>query len=236
MVPILSDGHPNPFVFQFADRFVPISQFDNVISSVVNVYSFFIFNNLFLSFQNFIFISQFKDVSLSVSNFSSLDILDNCISKNFWIKYDFSMSIYDFEKCDVQCSHYQTLHWKTKMKMKNIFYSKCCKNGKINLFSIFEFFSLLRELFTAATPQTRQFWKIIWKYNNTIAFTFVIIDSNKWLKFNFINSQFFWFMMNCIINKIHWFHQIFYLFMFNEFFMIFFTSRGMFMNVNLNWI
>ena len=101
------------------------------------------------------------------------------------------MSIHDFEKCDVQCPHYQALHWKIKTKIKNTFYSKCCKNEKINLSSMSEFLPLLRELFTAVTPRTRQFQKIIWKYNNAVVFTSVVTDSNKWLKFNFINSQFF---------------------------------------------
>ena len=40
----------DPFVFQFADRFVFISQFNNVISFVVNVFSFFVFNSFFLFF------------------------------------------------------------------------------------------------------------------------------------------------------------------------------------------
>ena len=167
--------------------------FDNLKMIFFDLKSFlsFVFDGFYLFINGFIFISQFENVFLSVFNFSSLNISNDRISDDFWIKYNSFMSINDFKKCDVSCSHCQTLHWKMKIKMKNTFYSKCCKNEKINLFSMSEFFLLLRELFIIITPQTQQFQKIIWKYNNTIVFIFIKTDSNKWLKSNFNNSQFF---------------------------------------------
>ena len=178
------------FVFFFDNHFVFISQFENGFFDS-NIFSSFVFDDFYSFADGFIFISQFKDVFLLISNFSLLNISNDRISDDFWAKYSSSMSINDFEKCDVLCLHCQALHWKMKTKVKNTSYSKCCKNGKINLLSMSEFFSLLRELFIIATSQTRQFWKIIWKYNNAVVFTSVKTDSNKQLKSNSNNSQFF---------------------------------------------